>query len=508
MHHYRQALLRMRQGDSDRDVARSGLMGRRTAASLRILASERGWLAAEQPTPDDATIAEGLTPTKRAVTTISSLEPHRERIAAWLCQGVSGVVIHTVLKREHDYTGSYSAVRRMLGTLKRAIPPQTTVRLSFAPGEAAQVDFGAGPILEHPAGGPRRTWAFVMTLCFSRHQYVEFVWDQTVATWLGCHRRAFEWFAAVPARLIIDNAKCAIIKACIHDPEVQRSYADCAEGYGFKIDACPPHDPQKKGIVESGVKYLKGNFLPLKTFRDLVDLNRQAKAWVMEEAGTRRHGTTGEAPLARFEIERAVLQALPAVAPDLGVWSQANVHPDCHLQFERAYYSVSYTLVGKRLWFKATDGMVTIYDDFKPVAAHARATKHGDRRTVNDHLPPDARAFFAHDRTWCLEQAGRVGSACAELITRLLADRIVERLRAAQGVLRMQKSYSAVRLEAACARALAHESPYYRTVKSILVGGHDLRPDGWAATAPDPIPHSGRFARDAASLFAAPVTVQ
>ena len=45
----------------------------------------------------------------------------------------------------------------------------------------------------------RRTWAFVMTLCFSRHQYVEFVWDQTVATWLGCHRRAFEWFAAVPA---------------------------------------------------------------------------------------------------------------------------------------------------------------------------------------------------------------------------------------------------------------------------------------------------------------------
>ena len=83
-----------------------------------------------------------------------------------------------------------------------------TVPLSFAPGEAAQVDFGAGPMLMHPSGILRRTWAFVMTLCFSRHQYVEFVWDQTVATWLGCHRRAFEWFAAVPRRLIIDNAKC------------------------------------------------------------------------------------------------------------------------------------------------------------------------------------------------------------------------------------------------------------------------------------------------------------
>ena len=94
------------------------------------------------------------------------------------------------------------------------------------------------------------------------------------------------------------------------------------------------------------------------------------------------------------------------------------------------------------------------------------------------------------------------------MVERLLADRIVERLRAAQGVLRLQKAYSAVRLEAACARALAHESPFYRTVKTILAGGHDLHADAWAATAPAPSPHSGRFARNAASLFAAPTTVQ
>ena len=68
MHHYRQALLRMRQGDSDRDIARSGLMGRRTAASLRSLASERGWLAANLAAPDDATIAAGLAPARLAET--------------------------------------------------------------------------------------------------------------------------------------------------------------------------------------------------------------------------------------------------------------------------------------------------------------------------------------------------------------------------------------------------------------------------------------------------------
>jgi len=505
MHHYRQALMRMRQGDSDREIAKSRLMGRRAAASLRALATAQGWLVLETALPDDAAIAGALAGPKRARTTVSGLEPLRAPIATWFAQGISGVVIHAALKRDHGYTGSYSSVRRMLATMKREMPPETTVRLVFAPGEAAQVDFGAGPMLLHPSGEVRRTWAFVMTLCFSRHQYVEFVWDQTVATWLGCHRRAFEWFGGVPERLIIDNAKCAITKACQHDPQTQRSYADCAEGYGFRIDACPPHDPQKKGIVESGVKYLKGNFLPLKTFRDLPDLNAQTGRWVLEEAGMRRHGTTGEAPLGRFELERAMLRPLPAIAPDLGVWSQVNVHRDCHVQFERAFYSAPWRLAGQRLWLKASDGMVSIYEGFHVVAAHPRANRPGERRTVRDHLPPNAQAFFAHDREWCVAQAAQVGPACAELVGTLLADRVAERLRAAQGVLGLRKRYPATRLEAACARALAHASPHYRTVKMILVGGHDLRGDESIVPA---VTHSGRFARDAASLFAAPEALQ
>jgi transposase len=112
-------------------------------------------------------------------TTVSTLEAHRERIQAWVEQGVGGVAIHAALKREHGYSGSYSAVRRMLVDIRGSQPPEATCRLHFDPADAAQVDFGAGPMLQHPDGTTRRTWAFVMTLCFSRHQYVEFVWDQS-----------------------------------------------------------------------------------------------------------------------------------------------------------------------------------------------------------------------------------------------------------------------------------------------------------------------------------------
>ncbi len=213
MYQYRQVLVRMRRGETDRQIARSKSMGRRKLAALRELAATKGWLEPEVALPEDEAIAAALGEPKRARTTLSGLQAHRERIANWLEQGVSGTAILGALRRDHGYGGSYSSVYRMMVAIAGAKPVAATIPLAFAPAEAAQVDFGAGPMLADADGVIRRTWAFVMTLCFSRHQYVEFVWDQTVATWLGCHRRAFEWFGAVPGRLIIDNAKCAITKA-------------------------------------------------------------------------------------------------------------------------------------------------------------------------------------------------------------------------------------------------------------------------------------------------------
>ena len=111
--------------------------------------------------------------------------------------------------------------------------------LEFAPGVAAQVDFGKGPeIVDVQTGESFKTWVFVMLLAWSRHQYAELVRDQSIETWLGCHRRAFEHFNGVPSKVTIDNPKCAITKACYHDPQVRRSYADYAEGYAAPSAQC------------------------------------------------------------------------------------------------------------------------------------------------------------------------------------------------------------------------------------------------------------------------------
>lgn len=287
-------------------------------------------------------------------------------------------------------------------------------------------------------------------------------------TWLRCHRHAFEFFNGVPAKIIIDNAKCAITKACYYDPEVQRAYGDFAEGYGFIISPCPPYDPQKKGRVESGVKYIKKNFLPLREFRHIGDSNEQLIRWVLETAGNRIHGSTYEKPLTLFETERALLKALPAVAPELTQWVKVKVHSDCHVQFEKCRYSVPYTLVTQLLWLRAGETTIRLYQEQKLVSIHSRLFKPGSRSTLPEHLPPNALAYAMQTPQWCLKQAEEVGNSCYELVQHLFASTVLDNLRAAQGIVRLEKKYGKKRLDAACYRALCFNSVAYRTVKTIL----------------------------------------
>lgn len=505
MYHYRQVLARMRQNDSDRDIAKSKIMGRKKLAEVRAIAGERGWLRPEIPLPDDATLAEVFAAKAELPASCqSTAAPWRDEIAKWHASGIVGTRIHQVLVERHGYTGSYSLIYRMLRQIEADRDPDVPMRLEFAPGEAEQVDFGAGSLItDVQTGEVFKTWFFVMTLCSSRHQYVEIVLDQTVATWLSCHRHAFEWFGGVPGRIIIDNPKCAIIRASIHEPEVQRSYAECAEGYGFKIDPCPPRDPQKKGIVESGVKYVKRSFLPLREFRSLADANRQVQAWVMETAGNRCHGTTREAPLARFaETERGMLKRLPDVPPELAIWAKVKVHRDAHAEFQKCLYSAPFRLVGQELWLKATDTTVKLYREHELVAAHARQPHPGSRSTVTDHLSPEAQAWQMQGVEWCLREAERIGPSCHALVRAMFGDTVLVKLRAVQSVLRLEKTYGAIRLEAACRRANHFGTPTSRAVKTILQKGLDLQTDHSAFDVLSATyTQGGRFCRDTETLL-------
>jgi hypothetical protein len=392
----------------------------------------------------------------------------------------------------------------MIRKFKASKPTITTV-MDFAPGHTAQVDFGKGPeIVDTATGEVQKTWFFVMVLAWSRHMYAELVTDQSIETWLGCHRRAFEHFGGVPAVCSVDNLKAAITRACYHDPHVQHAYADYAEGYGFIIAPCPVADPKKKGRVEAGVKYVKNNFVPLRTFRDLADANAQLMQWVMSVAGTREHGTTRVAPLTRFaQTEQVLLKALPSTPPELASWAQAKVHGDCHIQVHKRRYSVPYRFVGKQLDVRLSETTVRLYHQHELLATHPRLKHPGQRSTLDEHLPPEHIAFKMRDPQWCRKQSTEVGPYCSALIERLFANGVVERLRAAQGVIRLRKPYGDARLDAACKRALAFENISYGSVKTILEKGLDqvADPAGAFDQLCDTYTGGSRFCRDTRDLF-------
>lgn len=504
MHQYRQVLVRMRMGESNRAIANSGLMGRNKLRELRAIAKAQGWLATDITLPADTQLAQVLQKPINKASTTSLIKPYHQDVEQWLDEGIQYTTIHQALIRKYGFTGSYSSLRRYLNKLKDASPTVTTV-IEFEPGDSVQVDFGAGPqLVDERTGEIRKSWIFVMTLSWSRHIYAEFVWDQSAMTWLACHRHAFEWFNGVPKRVIIDNPRCAITKACYHDPEVQRAYADCAEAYGFLIAPCPVRDPQKKGRVESNVKYIKNAFVPLREFRHMTDANQQLKAWLMGEAGNRIHGTTRVAPLSRFaDTEKHLLQPLPDVPPELAEWAQVKVHGDCHVQHAKCRYSVPHELVHQNLWLKASHTTVRIYQAHELKAIHPALKHPGQRSTLDEHLPPNARAYKMRDPQWCLKQAEDIGDNCLLFIERLFSHKVLDNLRAAQGIVGFVKRYGKVRVEAACERALSFDNVRYNAVKQILEKGLDQQ----AATQTsldllaDSYTGNGRFNRDLKKLI-------
>lgn len=507
MFHYQDVIARLRRNEGRRLIQAALRMGPRKIDEIRRLAIEMNWLNPETELPSQEEILAVLeTSRKPRQAQVSKVEPFRALVLDWVKQKMEAQTIWSHLNKNHGYTGSPSSVRRFVRKLAATLP-DPVVRLHYSPGEVAQVDFGSGPLLPDPVTGkPRKTHFFVMTLTHSRHQYAEIVWDQTATTWLRCHRNAFEFWGGVPTKVMPDNLKAAIIRACYYDPQVQKSYGEFARGYGFQVSPCVAKTPEHKGTVESGVRYVKRSFLKSpRTFTSIGDANRQLLEWVLEEAGNRTHGTTHLIPLTVFaEVEKPALKPLPAERVELAVWSTAKIHPDCHAIFQKSYYSAPFRLVGKQLDLRAGDCTVMLFQNLEMVACHPRATRPGQWLTNNDHLPEEKMAYLNQTPAWCKQQAARIGDSCLEFITELLGDKVLDRLRAAQGVLRLAKKYGAKRLENACRRAVAYDNIRYHTVKKILEHGLDQLPMDETETGQLELPFaaiSPRFARPMSDLF-------
>ena len=477
MHHIQDIIRRLQLGESERRIALDMQIARKTVRKYHAIAKAQGYLENTKAQPSESGLREALGPGVKAPKQVSTAEPYREKIQEWVKQEVEMTAIWLRLKENYGYQGGYSSIRRFVHRLEQG-EPEAFVRVHSEPGEDLQVDFGSVGQLYDPVTKRMRTaYAFVATLGYSRHQYAELVLDQKVATWIAVHKRAFEFFGGVPRRVIPDNLKAAVLKVLVHDPILGEAYRQMALYYGFLISPTIPYTPRHKGKVESGVHYVQRNFMAGQEFVDIHAGNVHLRDWIVNTAGVRKHGTTGEAPLHLFnEFERASLQPLPAEAFQLLEIRPVKVHPDCHVVIQGSFYSVPFGYIGQELAAHVRHNFVEIYNGQELVCTHPHSTRPGQWHTRVEDYPPAKAAYLIHTPDYCKKLGAKIGPSTQRVVEQLLADRPLDRLRSVQAILRLEESVGSKRLEAACARAAYFGDVRYRQIKLILNAALDREP--------------------------------
>jgi len=466
------------KGNTIKGIKRSLKSDRKTIRKYIHMAQQLGVKRGE-PLPEEQKLIKGLrllshSPSLYETPAIDSIGLHHDQISIWLEEkDITAKQIWRLLKEEHELSIGYSSVKRYLKREFNFRAPKVTVRIETPPGQEAQVDFGyAGLMFDPVMEKNRKTWAFIMTLSYSRHRFVRFVFRMDSPTWIDCHIRALQFFEGVPATVILDNLKPGVLKPDIYDPTLNFAYADLERHYGFVADPAKVRSPKLKGKVERVVPVVRQHLLAGRCFKDIMEANQRALCWCKNEIGQQIHGTTKRRPYPVFlEEEKSSLKPLPAQPFEIPLWKECTVHPDHHVVFDSSYYSLPTRYIGRKVWVRGTQKVVQIFSQHELIKTHRKAKYPGERLTDLSDYPPEKLAYLMATPTYCRRKASEYGPFTEKLIGKILSEHAMRNLRKAQGILRLGEKYGQKELEQACERALAFGNYRYKSIKTILERG-------------------------------------
>ena len=428
------------------------------------LPAEKGNAADDEPAAADT--ATGSDTTNRACP--STCEPYREIIEAGLARGRNAKGIWQDLVDEAGFRGDYQSVKRFVRKLRGSQTPQACAIIVTAPGEEAQVDYGAGPMVCEPESGKyRRTRLFVLTLGYSRKAIRLLTFRSSARTWAELHESAFRRLGGTARVIVLDNLREGVLKPDIWDPTINPLYQDVLAHYGAVALPCRIQDPDRKGKVESGVGHAQKTPLKGKSFESLDKAQEYLDQWEQNWADTRIHGTTKRQVAAMFVEEQPALLALPLEPFRYYQYGKRTVNLDGCVEVDAAYYSTPPGWIGRSVDVQWDGHQVRVLDPRTGQLLREHLHQQRGRHRIPDedrakHTPLGTLQLLAR-----CEKAGRhIGELCQSMY-RQHGQEMVRRI---QGVLALTRKYGAARVDEACHTALemgisVHE---YRFVKRWL----------------------------------------
>ena len=332
---------------------------------------------------------EAWKPYGRTTATPTLLAPHM----AWLTERAPQVrfsarILFQELRASRAYGGGYDTVRNAVRPLRaEAVAASLTqCRFETAPGQQSQVDWGQ--VRVPFATGSVAIHIFVLTLGYSRRMFAEGYEHERIGSLLDAHERAFAYFDGHTAEILYDRMRTVVLGTENDQPRWNSTFDSFARHWAFEPRLCRPYRAQTKGKVESGVKYIKRNFVPGRSFRDLDDFNTQLRAWLSEIADVRIHGTTHQRPLDRFATKAPALIDITGHPSFVQAMVRDRVVADDWLvSVDSNRYSVRCRLIGKTVQVVRSGGYWQIFHQGQLVAEHAVLAGRYQLSVLPEHGP-------------------------------------------------------------------------------------------------------------------------
>lgn len=405
---------------------------------------------------------------KQTRTKGSLFDPYQSQIKQWLDQKVSILRQFEMLTETYGIHSTYVNLCKYIQVRFPKQPEAFGVQVT-APGEVAELDFGYLGMFPGPLGKLVKTYGFVVVLLYSRIGFYAITYNQKLETLIHELENAFVYFGGVPKKLKVDNMKTAILKNQHYDLEYNLDFLEFAYHYNTVVIPCTPYSPEQKGTVESGIKYLQGNFIAGRTFSDSTDMKRQLKEWMETYANKRIHGTTRKVPSEEFVNKEAfTLQPLPEEDFTFFNRGTRTVADNCHVHLENNYYSVPSSLVGKEVTVRWNTSLVRIVFAGEQVALHLKTSGVGNYVTQRVHLPNYKVYSQTEYQKRFEEQMANIGEAAHEYFRFLLANKERYWFRSVRAILGFIREYGNEAVNLTLKRAMYYKVTDLTTLKNIL----------------------------------------
>ncbi len=351
-----------------------------------------------------------------------------------------------------------------------------TLHFNAVIGQKMEVDFAGKSfqMTDHLTGEALEIVVFVAVLPYSQLIYAEGMTSTKEPQWISVNNNALKYFGGVPALVVCDNCKQAVIvNKDWFSPELNKDYAEWAEHNHTVILPAKIKKPKYKSSVENAVGILeKGFFHDMEEMEyfSLEQFNRDL--WRhLEQLNTAPFSKKPHDRRYYWQEERKELMPLPSVPYEYMERRIAKVSSDYHVRFDNAYYSVNREYLHKEVLIRATGATVKIFSkEGVFICEWPRATSRGQWSTDPKHLPENYREISEWNGAYFSRRAMTIGPNTGEVIERILASRKLEvqTYRMCQGVLNFSRKYSKRALEETCRQALELGKTTYTFIKNTV----------------------------------------